>query len=355
MNKIDWERCKNNITKLLCPAGDGLYAVTSKSSIKNSLQQQIYNITGEQVIDKWNKFLTKPPVGCCLLGIPSDCGGGILRGANWGPLYLRKELYNTPSKIYDLGDIKVIPQLLLDEYLHPEVIKKCRQSLYDDTDINYPVSPLSIVDEVTRILYKYDQSLKILSLGGDHSVSYPLVKNYLKSKINKNAAVIHFDAHTDLLESRLGLPITFGSWVYHVLPYLSPGNFVQIGIRASKYQKSYWEDKYGIKQFWAEEILATPDIIQTILNYLIDRKVRELYISFDIDAIDEKFVQATGTPEPKGLNPDFVYKLLQELINNHDLGGADLVEVAPFIKSDKNDITMKISNKILNILHNGMS
>lgn len=353
----DWLAVKNTLKELLCPAGDGVFAVTSKNSIKHDLQKKIYSVQPEKVKEIWMEKLSSPPNNTCLLGIASDVGGGILRGTNWGPLYLRKKLYDIHQDIYDLGDIRVIPQLLLDDYLKNSIIKKCREALYLDQEIQYPVSPLSITKLVVEMLYRYNKSLKILSLGGDHSISYPLVLNYLETKQlnNDNIGVVHFDAHTDLLESRLGLPVTFGSWVYHVLPKIkNKARFVQIGIRATNHPKEYWENKYGIKQFWAQEIIDRKIQNQHIIEYLKRVGIKQLYISFDIDAIDEKYAGATGTAESKGLLPDMTYELLQELISNFDVTGADLVEVAPFISVPKYDQTMKISQKILSILYKGM-
>ncbi len=352
----NWTTYKNKFIDLLCPAGDGVYAVTSKASIKNSLQGKIYGVPPKHVEDKWQENLASPPTGLCILGVSSDCGGGILRGANWGPLYLRQELYSSQTDLYDLGDVRVIPQLLLDDYLNIDTIKQCRKSLYLNENSEYPVSPLSITEKVQELLYEYDNSLKILALGGDHSISYPLVKSYLQYKklASTDVAIVHFDAHTDLLESRLGLPITFGSWVYHVLPYILNDRFIQIGIRASGHPKSYWEEKYGIKQFWSDEIINNKVNNRHIISYLKEQNVNEIYISFDIDVIDEKFVSATGTAEPNGLYPDIAYQLLEDLISNFKLTGADLVEVAPLIKVSNNDQTMQVAKEIMNILCHGM-
>lgn len=353
----DWQVVKKVLKDLLAPPGEGVFAVTSKSSIKESLQEKIYKVPSSKAKDMWLEQLSIPPDNLSILGIASDCGGGILRGANWGPLYLRNKLYDLHDSLYDLGDIKVIPQLLIDDYLNQATIEKCRDALYQNINNNYPVSPLSITEMVLSKMYTYKHSLKVLGLGGDHSVSYPLVKNYLKfkSKRNQNIGIIHFDAHTDLLESRQGLPITFGSWVYHVLPFLQDkSHFVQIGIRASNQTQSYWEEKYGIKQYWANEILEGKISNKDIVNYLRKKQISEIYISFDIDAIDQKFAGATGTSEPNGLLSDSTFQMLNDLIENFKLTGADLVEVAPFIRVERNDQTLEVSQKIMSILCRGM-
>ena len=62
-------------------------------------------------------------------------------------------------------------------------------------------------------------------------------------------AIIHFDAHTDLLTERLGIDLCFGSWCTHILEDLnSPSHLVQLGIRSSGKTKSHWENTFGVKQ-----------------------------------------------------------------------------------------------------------
>src|SRR5690606_27391538 len=81
-----------------------------------------------------------------VLGIPSDNGGGIQRGANWGPLMLRQEIIDVAKTFIDLGDVRVIPHLLHDKYLNEETIKLCRKALYGKVN-KLPVSPLSIAQK----------------------------------------------------------------------------------------------------------------------------------------------------------------------------------------------------------------
>lgn len=346
---VKWQQVMTALVKMLCPPGEGVYAITTMSDRKNKLHNLLYQAIGSNALNQWQQTLLVEPTDTVLLGVPSDAGAGVLKGSNWGPLILREQLYQQGIRIQDLGDVRVIPQLLLDDYLKVEVIANCRQALYQQQDIQLPVSPLSITSLVVASLYQYRQQQKIIALGGDHSISYPLVKEYLLSRNNlAKVGVIHFDAHTDLLEQRLGLPVTFGSWVFHILPYLfSASNMIQIGIRASQHPQEYWSTHYGVTQFWAKQINQGIIGVEQIIQHLHQLQLEEIYISFDIDAIDSKYVQATGTPEHSGLSPDFCYHLVAELGNNFKLTGFDLVEVAPFIQHDSDDQTLSIATKLL--------
>jgi agmatinase len=252
-------------------------------------------------------------------------------------LFVRRALLERVSaeEFIDLGDVPVIPHLLHDKYLNEETLNACREALYQDATCQLPVSPLSITEYVCDLLHALPQSPPILGLGGDHSVSYPLVRSWLKNKRaqNKRVAVIHFDAHTDLMERRLGIDLCFATWAYHILELLeSPRDLLQYGIRSSGKTKAYWEETLGIQQFWGSELRHnTQPAAQRLHDYLTTQHVEEVYISFDIDAMDESLASATGTPEPDGLNLAHVSDILDAIPSSCQVTGADLVEVAPWV------------------------
>lgn len=282
-------------------------------------------------IKRLDNLSTKTPL---VLGIPSDNGGGIQRGANWGPLAVRMELLKTDSTFHDLGDVRVIPHLLHDDYLNQETISKCRKSLYGK-NIKLPVSPLSMSEKVLSELYKKFPSSRVFGIGGDHSTSYPLVKEWLKSrKAPQKAALIHFDAHTDLSASRLGIDLCFGTWTYQILKYLASSNhIIQLGIRSSAHNKSYWKKNLGVEQLWSKEInrLGVEKTYGKVKSHLKKLNIEEIYISFDIDALDFKYASATGTPEKEGLQPSTCAALIRLLSEDFKITGADIMEVAPYV------------------------
>jgi len=281
-----------------------------------------------------------------VLGIASDCGGGILRGANWGPLFLRNTLREQAPELsyFDIGDVRVNPHLLHDKYLNQPTINKCRNAFYQDEAAEYPVSPLSITELVADKFYAAYPNKGLFGIGGDHSVSYPLTKAYLKAKQQQGnkVAIIHFDAHTDLLVERLGIDLCFGSWCTHILEYLlTPAHLIQIGIRSTGKPKSHWQGEFGVIQHWAKDVqeLGVDAIIDNILQQLQGAEVDELYVSFDIDAIDSSFASATSTPEPDGLTPTEAMDILTALAAKYPITGADMMEIAPFTDTSGEGIT----------------
>lgn len=344
----------------LCPPGEGVFTVHTAKEHRDGLQKKLYpNAHGPEEVKKswamsWNQLEENQEP--CLLGVCSDSGGGILRGANWGPLFLRSTLLDLFShqKFVDLGDIRVIPHLLHDKYLNEQTIQNCRRALYGadkKEDDSYAVSPLSLTENFLREFYHHYPDKKVVALGGDHSVSYPLTKTYLqhKKKQGIKVAILHFDAHTDLLEERLGIDYCFGSWCTHILEYLpSPDHLLQIGIRSSGQKKEHWEKKFGVQQFWADEVhqQGADVIAQKCIDFLKKSQVDELYISFDIDALDSQYASATGTPESGGLSPEQSVLIIKKCLAHFPLTGADLVEVAPFVKTREDVVEPKTTLSI---------
>ncbi|PIP94510.1 MAG: arginase [Bdellovibrio sp. CG12_big_fil_rev_8_21_14_0_65_39_13] len=327
---------KTFLSKTLVPPGNGVYTVNTAKERKQFLNQLLYN-TSDNVQEKWLKSLEEVEANNVILyGICSDTGGGILRGANWGPLFLRSHFYQLPyhEHIFDIGDIRVIPHLLHDKYLNKEIISKCRKALYGNEFEELPVSPLSLAEEFAMRFHSLYPHKKLVMLGGDHSVSYPAAKAFIQSKKNQNkkCAILHFDAHTDLLDHRLGIDICFGSWAYHMIELLSePELLIQVGIRSSGKDRSHWESTLGVTQFWSNEVMdkGSDFIVKKIEVLLKKHNIDEIYLSFDIDALDEKYASATGTPEPGGLTPDICHQIIQAVSEIAPITGADLVEVAP--------------------------
>lgn len=165
-----------------------------------------------------------------------------------------------------------------------------------------------------------------LTVGGDHSISYPILKALGREQ---PAGLIHIDAHADT-----GGPFN-GTRFHHGGPFrnavldgvLDPERTIQIGIRGRA--QHLWDFSYdsGMRVVCVDEFYELG--VEKVL-----RLAREIagsgpvYVSFDIDSIDPAFAPGTGTPEIGGLQPREVQHLLRGLAGL-DLIGADVVEVSP--------------------------
>lgn len=333
----------NKCEKYLCPPGNGVFTVHTAKVLKDDYHLKLYKTAlPEQVVSKWKSSLRELSSSNrpALLGVTSDTGGGIQRGANWGPLFIRAVLDLKEANIFDVGDTRTVPHFLHDKYLNKETIENCQKELYQGEKL--PVSALSIAEDFSYNFFKTFPERALITLGGDHSISYPLVKSWLKAKKEqgKRTAIIHFDAHTDLMDQRLGVDICFASWAYHMIELLDrPSDLLQYGIRSSGQPKEFWTKKLGIQQYWAQDFkkMGVKEILERTLEYLRERKVEEIYISFDIDFLDASYASATGTPESGGLSPHEGAALIEGIGKEFKITGADLVEVAPFVSSYMKD------------------
>jgi arginase family enzyme len=187
---------------------------------------------------------------------------------------------------------------------------------------------------VVGALLARNPALRLFMLGGDHSVAWPVVAA-LGAHVREPWAIVHLDAHTDLLPERLGVRICFATWAYHANELVGRGGrLVQIGVRASGRPQQHWESTLGVRQFWASEVEARGDaVIDDVIVHLSKLGVERVYLSNDIDATDAGDAPSTGAPETEGLRPPFVHSLIERLGAAFPLLGADVVEVAPPIGS----------------------
>jgi agmatinase len=308
-----------------------LYQAASSAEIDERWRAALAAIAGARVV---------------VLGIPSDCGAGLVRGAAYGPQGVRAAVLrqrpdfpemSRQRGIVDIGDVFVVPQLLCDEMLSPAQIQATRAAIYagEAGAGSLPVAPLSIAEAVIDRVLAVNPAVRVLMLGGDHSVAWPVVAA-LARHVREPWAIVHADAHTDLLPARLGIKYCFATWAYHANELLGRGGrLVQVGVRASGRPRAHWESTLGVRQFWMDDLRARGEaaIIEEILAHLHAIGARRVYLSNDIDATDAAAAPSTGAPARDGLSVDFVRALIARVGQAIPLLGGDVVEVAPPIGS----------------------
>ena len=112
--------------------------------------------------------------------------------------------------------------------------------------------------------------------------------------------------------------------------FIQGKNIIQIGIRQTDKEENNIAEKNGIVTFDPWEIKNNIEDITEYLHKVTNN--RNIYISFDIDVYDSPYVPCTGTPEPFGLDPFEILKILKSINDSANLVGMDLVEVA--LKND---------------------
>lgn len=330
---------------LLRPAAGGLYLVSTGRAQQLAIQRALYRVESDtQVADAFRAAIDRIAAARgILLGIPSDVGAGFMRGSNLGPQAIRarllEEFPDWPERsaalgLVDIGDVFVVPQLLHDDMLSESQKRTSRQAIYPgvSTDVQdtLPVSPLSIAERALDLVFQINPQIRPFVIGGDHSTAWPVAWALSRHRRDR-WGIVQPDAHTDLLPERLGVKICFATWSYHANELLGrDGRLVQVGTRASRFDRGHWESSLNVRQFWADECLKDPQgSLDALLAHLKEKAVTGVYFSNDIDGTDESWADATGTPEPNGLEPEFLIELIRRLGREIGIVAGDVMEVAP--------------------------
>jgi agmatinase len=325
-------------TRLLKAPGCGLLALTTGSQQARALNER--RIKGPAWGAPWAPEFAKrlkEEQPFWILGIPSDGGGGICRGAAHGPLRLREALYakHADWARRDLGDVPVVPQLTQDVLLSERQKQRSGKALWGEAYAEgCPVSPLDLLEDSLLGCYGTRPGFKPLVLGGDHSISGAVFNALHRAGKTRKLAVLHVDAHTDLLEDRFGVEHCFGTWAAHAVKKLpQPKGWIQLGLRVSGQTKEHWEQHYGLRQIWAPEARKRDPhaLARELVQGWRELGLTDLYVSFDVDGLDPRYVPSTGTPEPKGLALTWTCSVLRECTRGMNLIAADIVELAPVL------------------------
>jgi agmatinase len=166
-----------------------------------------------------------------------------------------------------------------------------------------------------------DQGPALLTLGGDHFITYPLLKAHVK-KHGGPLSLLHFDAHSDTWADEDGR-IDHGTMFYHAAKQgiVDPATSVQVGLRTHN------PDTMGFNVLdgpWVQQH-GVDAVVAEVKKKIGDKPV---YVTFDIDCLDPSYAPGTGTPVCGGLTTYQAMAILRGL-RGLNIIGADVVEVAP--------------------------
>lgn len=261
---------------------------------------------------KYSKVLKG--VDAVVWGIPFDAAVSNRPGARFGPQAIRRA-----SAIFDND-----PQYPFARDLFEQM------AVIDYGDClldfgNHQKTPGEIEKQAGKILAS---GAYLLSLGGDHFVTWPLLKAHAAR--HGPLALVHFDAHQDTWFDD-GRRIDHGSFVGRAARagIIDTAHSIQIGIRTEA------PEDCGIKILRGEAVedMGAQAIAEAILAHVGHRPV---YLTFDIDCLDPAFAPGTGTPVAGGPSSAKILSVLRKL-GSLDIRGSDIVEVAPAY--DHADIT----------------
>lgn len=191
---------------------------------------------------------------------------------------------------------------------------------------------------ITKELDLKSQQIKILTLGGEHSISYGPIRLCLDQY--EDLCLIHLDAHTDLRDGYLEEKFSHASIIRRVWDHFTDKNeLIQYGIRSGLKEEFEFMKKHNTQATSLDDLLTRIE--------MIDDK-RPIYLTLDLDFFDPAFFPGTGTPEAGGENFHNFIKIIK-LLAKKNFVGADIVELAPMIDSTGNSsvFAAKVTREIL--------
>lgn len=166
---------------------------------------------------------------------------------------------------------------------------------------------------------------KLVTLGGEHSISYAAIKAYLENY--PELVLLHLDAHADLRDGYLGYHFSHASIIRRVLDHFSDGHqLIQYGIRSGTKDEYQWmNDSGSLKKSRAEFLQAVAAIPAN----------KPIYLTLDLDYFDPGIFPGTGTPEPGGEDFHSFISLIK-ILRDKRFVGCDVVELSPPLDNSGN-------------------
>lgn len=243
-------------------------------------------------------------------GICYDDKSSFEKGAALAPKAIRKALYSPSGNLFAENGTHI-------STLH----------LSDAGD--FKTNDYLEIEEIT--VGNLNDASKLLTLGGDHSISYPLVKA-MQSRYPK-LDILHIDAHADLYDEFEGDPYSHACPFARIMENGLASRLVQAGIRTLSDDQRQQAKKFGV------EVLEMKDWDISLLPEFEN----PLYISLDMDAFDPAFAPGISHYEPGGFTVRQVLEIIQNI--KGDIVGADIVEYNP--TKDHHDMTAFLAAKMM--------
>ncbi len=257
----------------------------------------------------------RPAGGVALLGIPFDRYSSFLRGPAKAPPLIRRTLHNGSSNLFAENGVNLEG--------HPGFRDRGDLTLPDDEGA-FPIIERRCA-ELTA------QGERILALGGDHAVTFPIV-NAL-SRIHAGLTVVHLDAHPDIYDRFDGTPYSHACPFARIMETGRVARLIQIGIRGMNDEQRRQVRRFGV------DCLEMKDLGSDLP---LPRK-GPVYLSLDLDVLDPAHAPGVSHHEPGGMTTREVLAAVQAI--RTPIIGADIVEYNP--DRDVNAMTAAVAAKCL--------
>ena len=255
-----------------------------------------------------------------IFGIPYDHTACFKAGAREAPTAIRRASYNFEEIHFEHGihqrRLEVYDYGNCDDFILPEDMF---------AEVDFAVRPAFNVGKFT------------VAIGGEHSIPIPIIRAFPERSI----ALLSIDAHLDSRDEYLGTPNSHACVMRRAAEHLGLDNVYVLGARAIGEEEL---DRDDVVPFISSYDIMDMGIEKAIEKALDEVKAEKVYLTVDIDGIDPAFAPGTGTPEPFGLMPMDVKKVIN--IIGERLVGFDVNEVCP--PADPSGITSILAARLIN-------
>jgi len=272
----------------------------------------------------------------CVLGLCWDKSSSFRFGSAKAPKVIRRY---TTSKLYN-------------PYAESGVNIKEKWRIYDFGDLK-PENFLDIEPMVREKIEKLSNVKLFMFLGGDHSITYPIMKA-LKTVVGGEWGLVYFDSHPDLYEVYEGNLYSHACTVRRIIEdeIVNSKNIVQVGIRASTKEQLEYAKKNGITIISTAEVykMKAKKVAEGIKRVVSNTD--NVYVSFDVDVLDPAYAPGVGNPEGAGITTRQLVDVIHGL-EGISIRAFDVVEANP--EYDSMHITfygvVKVVRELLGIVN----
>lgn len=245
-----------------------------------------------------------------LQGFLYDEKSSFAQGAALAPPLIRKAYHSESSNYYTEYGQEILPDFFQDMG-------------------DFEIASYFDIETITRNHLNIGKP--ILTLGGDHSISYPVLKAH-HSK-HGQFSILHIDAHSDLYSSFEGDPYSHACPFYNVMKEGVTTHLTQIGVRTLNDLQRSNAERFGVTIYEMKDFE----------KFQMPKFDGPIYLSLDIDALDPAFAPGVSHHEPGGLSTRQILDIIQSILV--PILGADIVEYNP--KRDLNAVTAMVCAKLL--------
>jgi agmatinase len=250
-----------------------------------------------------------------VVGVPYDEQSSFLRGPAEAPPRIREALHSPSTNLSAENGID-----FADE-----------PRLCDLGDLGLGDGPAAMdqIEETIAALLARD--LRVLALGGDHAVTYPIVKAHALAHAKLN--ILHLDAHPDIYDTYEGNPLSHACPFARIIEQGLAARLVQVGVRTTTPRLRHQIERFGVEviemRHWRPGI-----------DFDFGGPV---YLSLDMDVLDPAFAPGVSHHEPGGMSTRDVLDIIQGI--RSPIVGADIVEYNP--RRDPTGVTAMVAAKFV--------